>query len=368
MKIRTDFVTNSSSSNFMVTVTVMSKSGKSYKFSRGASPYDDIEWSHYDFHGNLYGLMKDNAARDEIDNCLRALMSLEEDNYDKVLLKETDKFASVIESVSEGDEVSLVPRGSDRDILLDVMYDGKKIGEFPKQKGFSLGRWISAYTLGKKKVGAYTAKVVSVTPLSKLKKSTAPKVYVAVNLMMNDVSIPERGLDFESVEALCKYLSENVYDANSWGNSRKGKPNTKFIKSASAGIASVSDVSKIIVEREWDAYGEGADLFADNDDKLCALARNVVNAGKDPERKKKALQAMKDYINSEESSEGKYGERGFGVGCNFHYVIKGGDAALEKVARRLCTYYGPDTTHGVEHYELNALTGETKADAYFDLY
>lgn len=365
MKIRTDFVTNSSSSNFMVTVTVMSKSGKSYKFSRGSDEYSDIEYDSTDFHGNLYGLMKDSSARDAIDNCLRELMDIESSHYEKVLLKDTDKAASDIEKISVGDEVVLKPRQSDWDCNVDVYHNGNRIGEFPSGKGYSLGKWIVKYVLGKKKIGAYEAKVVGVKPLSKQKSPTSPKVHVSVNLLLNDVSIPERTLDFESVEALCKYLSRSVYDG--WGDEPKGKIDSRFVKSASSGIQRVSDVSKIIVEREWNAWGEGADLFADNDEQLCELAQKVVSYANSVEKKKEALAAMRKYIESDEYSDLMGGESGFGDGCSFHYVYDGDDEDLEKLARRLCSNRGPNTTSGVEHYELNTLTGEVTADAYFDL-
>lgn len=373
MKFRTDFVTNSSSSSFTVTVTVESKDGKSYRFSRGASPFADERWDHYDFHGDLSRLMKDRNARTEIDNCLKELLSMEADNYDKVLLKETDQAASIIEGVSVGDEVVLMPKGTGWDVLLEVFYQDKIIGVFPKQKGNALGNWIFNYVLrsnssDKKQIGAYISRIVSVTPISKQKKSTVPKVYVSVDLMLNDVTIPERGLDFENVEGLCRFLSTNVYDGNSWGNEANGKPDSRFIKNASAGIKNISDVSKIIVEREWNAWGEGADLFAENDAKLCDLANDVVICKDDPKVKKIALQAMKDYINSDEYADSMdWAESGFGQKCAFHYMVKGGDKALEKVAERLCTNYGPDRTHGIEHFELNVLTGDYKADAYLDL-
>lgn len=165
-----------------------------------------------------------------------------------------------------------------------------------------------------------------------------------------------------SVEKLATWLANslepdgwNEYDAETFE-----KTKTEFINDAKTKIKSVRDIDSIVVERRYDAWGEFADLIADNDDRLVELAKKYLNStGMDKER---AEAEMVTYIQTSNMA------RGESFGCNSaisRYNWSGN--SVKKLAKRLVSGYGPETVSGVERKALNLKTGEYFDESKFDL-
>ena len=136
-----------------------------------------------------------------------------------------------------------------------------------------------------------------------------------------------------------------------------------FIRQVSASILSVNDISKIRVCHEYRAYGEYADLIADNDQILCEFARNVINTS--GEEQKKVLEEMLTYIYTPNSQ--RQGEV-FGIGYEeIRYAWNGDEKELLALAERLCSFYSPEEVEGREVYELDFKEGGIENYAEFDL-
>lgn len=159
-----------------------------------------------------------------------------------------------------------------------------------------------------------------------------------------------------SVEELATWLADSLVN-DMWRKQDKWDVNYKknqFIDDAKAKIKSVRDVDSIVVERHYNAWGEFADLVADNDHTLCRLAKLYIQAtGIEKER----IEAeMVTYIHT--ATEAKW----WSFGCNSincRYDWNG--RSVDELAKRLCGKYGPGNVSGIERKELNLKTGE-----YFD--
>lgn len=169
-----------------------------------------------------------------------------------------------------------------------------------------------------------------------------------------------------SVEELATWLADSVkQDSLRCEYTKRGivafeKTKTEFINDAKTKIKSVRDIDSIVVERRYDAWGEFADLIADNDDRLVELAKKYLNStGIDKER---AEAEMVTYIQTSNMA------RGESFGCNSaisRYNWSGN--SVKKLAKRLVSGYAPETVSGVERKELNLKTGEYFDESKFDL-
>lgn len=191
---------------------------------------------------------------------------------------------------------------------------------------------------------------------------------------------------YSTVEKLARYLMESVSDdsyKNCYDddydedmddeyeedefNSNFGEEianrKDEFIKQVSKSATDVSDISKITIRRDYSAWGEFADLIADNDGPLCEFAEKVnTTTG---EEQKIALQEMRNYINT---SNGDREGEDFGCGFeDFRYNWNGDDNALIALSKRLCSGYGPSSCEGSEYQELDLTSGCFKKYAEFDL-
>lgn len=134
----------------------------------------------------------------------------------------------------------------------------------------------------------------------------------------------------------------------------------QFIDEARTKIKSVRDIESVIVNYEYNAYGEFADLVADNDKRLRELAEKYVHStGIEQER---AEAEMITYIHSTTEA------RGESFGWGYHtsrYYWKG--HSVKELAERLVSSRGPDSVSGSEREELNLKTGEYFNESTFDL-
>lgn len=142
----------------------------------------------------------------------------------------------------------------------------------------------------------------------------------------------------------------------------------KFIRDMLETFKSVEDIKEIRVDREYSAWGEFADLVADNDETLCKLSAEYLKAEGD--EKVKAREALINYINTPFEYDGFGGS--FGQGFMFQYeFVDGCDANgednLDKLAKRLGSNYGPGGTSGSETTVLDMTTGKVTKEAIFNL-
>lgn len=136
-----------------------------------------------------------------------------------------------------------------------------------------------------------------------------------------------------------------------------------FQDAVTEGIKERSDIARIEVKRVYSAWGEYADLVADNDQKLRELAKAVMES--DGAEKQAARQAMLDYIRTS-SADRSVGGFGFGYE-DIRYLWEGDDAALDQLAERLCSGRGPGDVAGRELQSLDMKTKKLEKYAEFEL-
>lgn len=138
-----------------------------------------------------------------------------------------------------------------------------------------------------------------------------------------------------------------------------------FTKAVMENVGTLENVKKIIVERQYSAWGEYADLIADNDEPLCEFAQELVAASE--EEKPAIRKKMLEYINTPDTEGYRRGEY---FGCDMErieYAWYGGEAALDKLAERLTGCYGPGSVEGAETFALDMESGEYDEYAEFEL-
>lgn len=170
-----------------------------------------------------------------------------------------------------------------------------------------------------------------------------------------------------SVEELATWLADSVkQDSLRCEYTKRGivafeKTKTEFINDAKTKIKSVRDIDSIVVERHYSAWGEYANLIADNDHRLVELAEKYLNStGMDKERTEAE---MITYIH--QTSTVECGES-FGRNSAISRYNWSGNS-VKKLAERLVSHRGPGSVSGVERKELNLKTGEYFDESEFDL-
>ena len=237
------------------------------------------------------------------------------------------------------------------------------------------------------------ASVSSVTPLSQKTRSNAKKASIFVHIETKILEENENMIRFSDIAELCRFLTEAVED-DCWENGSYGDEDymeedeedyidedsddenesnheeimknrkKKFTEDVIREVKSIDNISKIIVERDYQAWGEFADLVADNDFDLVELAQKVQSSS--GAERDKAKKEMLEYIHT--PMPFRKGESfGQGVG-EVRYAFSDDDDDLENLVKRLCSNYGPaGGVSGSEHYEIDLETGEYSDFGVFGL-
>ena len=165
-----------------------------------------------------------------------------------------------------------------------------------------------------------------------------------------------------SVQELASWLANSVKE-EFWKEKESNKFKQKkenFIEEACKNIKSVNEIDSIMVERRYNAWGEYADLIAENDIKLRRLAEEYIKSiGIEKERIEAEIVT---HINTTTNARGE----SFGNKSKVNRYNWSGES-VEKLARRLCSNNCPNSVSGVERKELNLKTGEYFDESEFDL-
>lgn len=381
MKIRTDFVTNSSSSSFSVEVSIIDKSGKSY--SVGVSPYE------YDCDNGGTASFSGELGKAMTKFAFKKLEELE----DKYELKEVDKEGrnDRIESVKVGDTVRLVKvqeeadedeygygYGAQDNCYIDVQNAEGSLGILPSDP-----TWILLDFLDDDKV-ELVATVADVTPLSQRRKN-AKKALISIHIEAKIVGEDSSIHRFSDIADLCKFLTDSIedgccddeyddyddedeeefdeddFDFGSMSTSAFRKEleakKATFTENVIKKVKTIDNISKIVVSRYYGAWGQFAELIADNDETLCELAQKVNNAS--GVEKEAAKAEMLKYIHTPNGDRGRGRWMEFGSDFeDFRYLWSDDDAELDALVERLCSNSGPGSVEGTEYCEINMETGE----------
>ena len=403
MKIRTDFVTNSSSSSFSLLVKIQDKADNEYSFS--VSPYncdtggaccfdgklEDLRFEEPEEDWRLIGVCKGliqrgkeeaeiNAGRVSVGDELKIIPVLGcavQLSYQTWKVYPTESIAEEGAVYDSLDKEGIIPIDVDHG-LLKAEKDGKEIGFLPPR--FYSDVYNEEYwsVIGK---GKYYLKAV-VTDIIHDKKKDTMRIIVSIYIKQEYEIL-------DSVADLAKYLMDHSYDSErdhcteeleriaeeedsdyDWKvlEERKKTEQEKqnFIKNVTDKIKSLDDIKKVIIKRDYMATGEEAILIAEGDKKLLALAKKVVKASAD--KKKAALDEMREYINTPhpEICEGAWDS--FPHNSNeFRYWWDGTDEQLLEIAKTLNKgKVLSGCKEGVEYIELDMESGVV--DSYAAMY
>ncbi|MBO5570217.1 MAG: hypothetical protein J6A79_14955 [Clostridia bacterium] len=167
-----------------------------------------------------------------------------------------------------------------------------------------------------------------------------------------------------SVEELAEWLADCVenddYEDEENGGHKLQRKRDRFISDMCKKIKDVREIERITVLRQYNAWGEFADLVADNDVELKDLAKEYLQSK--GEEKEKARAAMVTFIQTTTEARGD----SFGEGLkNNRYRWNGKN--LDAIAKRLLSNMCADNISGRDRRELNLKTGEYFEESEFDL-
>lgn len=347
MKIRSDFVTNSSSSSFIIELGIVGKNKKSVECHLP----DCSSYSDDDYYEDYEEIVKENFKF----NLEEIICGESISKKDWLIVEDdTEKLRRILSEIHVCDEVTLKKyRG------ISAYYKEQYLGSITGIDDEQM--WWEKYQEGNYKI------MVSYIDRSD-KKTNYKVIHLRLYKENDNLDINELIKKFKdkSLEELCDVLLENtskeVYDEKKYKTKLK-RTKEKFKKSVLNKIENKDNIESIYMNREYIASGEFAELLADSDLKLCELARKV-NFAKNSDECEKAIEEMKSYIESTnlkklvERIDSEFGKKS----KNIKYEL---NTDIKVLSKRLCSNCGPNLVRGNEHYELNYETNELTDKAIF---
>lgn len=375
MKIRTDFVTNSSSSCFSVVVKIQDNKGNTYSFDESPYEYNLDDGGTCWFNANLEDILIKNAVS-KIKAAKETKYRLEDDGAEGRNAR--------IENVFVGDQVTLVKTpvhtqlgAVETDYAIEVHSKEGSLGILPRYALDEIKDVMNCDAV------LLEVTVSSVTSLSKRSKN-AKYALISVSFDAEQI-VPGPVLTIGNVTELAKFLMDHVHDDyradedwedEDWDDEEEDESEPTedfeqviaarkagFVKEVSENVSSINDIVKVSVHRDYSAWGEFADCIPDNDSELCELASRV-NSTSGAEQEK-ALKDMLAYIRTS-SPDRCHGSFGMGYD-DIRYAWNGDKNDLLALAKRLCSGYMADIYEGREHDEIDLVSGNVESYAEFDL-
>lgn len=165
-----------------------------------------------------------------------------------------------------------------------------------------------------------------------------------------------------NVESLATWLMSELYQ-ESWYDEEEESDfeqrKEAFVEEACQKIKNVDDIEFIEVIRYYDAWGEFAELVADNLEMVAYAEKYLNSTGIEKER---AEAEMITYIHTTKDARGS----DFGSNSVVSRYRFSGDS-IDALAHRLVSNYGPDDVSGMEYKKIDLKTGEYYDESDFNL-